>query len=289
MNVIATSAQVETPAEVNRLESLARRVETPCGDGVMVWRIWGEGEPLVLGHGAQGSWHHWLRNIEALSSKRMVIAPDLPGHGDSDAPETPGQAGISRALAVGLKEILGERLPVDLVGFSFGGVAFAFLAALHPEVAKRVILVGCGGLDTPHGHVDLKSARGLKGDERRAVLKHNLLNLMLQHEESADDFALWQLEANARRAKIDVPQIVLPDKLCFILRDVTVPVDAIWGELDRPHPDPAVQEEVLRRFKPNADFRVIEGAGHWAMYERAEQFNATLLDMLANPAWQESR
>lgn len=289
MTVLATSAQVETPAEVTRLESLARRVETPCGDGVMVWRIWGEGKPIVLGHGAQGSWHHWLRNIEALSSERMVIAADLPGHGDSAEPETPGQVGISRALAAGLKEILGDRLPVDLVGFSFSGIAFTFLAALHPEVAKRVILVGCGGLDTPHGHVDLKSARGLKGDERRAVLKHNLLNLMLHHEESADDFALWQLEVNARRSKIDVPPIVLPDKLSFILRDVTVPVDAIWGEFDGPHPDPAVQEEVLRRFKPDADFRVIEGAGHWAMYERADQFNATLLDMLANPAWKESR
>ena len=226
---------------------------------------------------------HWTRNIDALAEKRMVIAADLPGHGDSAMPATPGQAGISRALATGLREILGDALPADLVGFSFGGVAFTFLAALHPDVARRVILVGCGGLDTPVGHVDLKRASGLKGEERRAVLKHNLLALMLHGEDCIDEFALWQLVANARRARLNVPGLVLPDRLTFILPDVTVPVDAIWGEFDGPHPEPEVQEEVLRRFQPETDFRVVAGAGHWAMFERPDEFNRTLIDMLDQP------
>jgi pimeloyl-ACP methyl ester carboxylesterase len=273
----------DIPADVAALDARARRIETPCGDGTMVWRVWGEGDPVVLGHGAQGSWTHWIRNIGALAERHMVIAADLPGHGDSAMPATPGQAGISRAIAAGLREILGEALPVTLVGFSFGGVAFTFTAALHPDVAKRVILVGCGGLDTPIGHVELKRASGLQGEERRAVLKHNLLVLMLHDESSVDDFAIWQLATNARRARLEVPGLVLPDRLTFILPDVTAPVDAIWGEFDGPHPDPPVQEDVLRRFKPDADFRVIAGAGHWAMYERPEAFNATLLDMLDLP------
>ena len=37
---------------------------------------------------------------------------------------------------------------------------------------------------------------------------------------------------------------------------------------------------MIRRTHPNCDFRVIAGAGHWAMYERPEAFNAALLDML---------
>jgi pimeloyl-ACP methyl ester carboxylesterase len=76
---------------------------------------------------------------------------------------------------------------------------------------------------------------------------------------------------------------VIPDRVLQVLPQVRVPLDAIWGEFDRPHPDPHRQEEVLRRFQTGCDFRVIADAGHWAMYERAEEFNATLLDMLRQP------
>jgi pimeloyl-ACP methyl ester carboxylesterase len=91
------------------------------------------------------------------------------------------------------------------------------------------------------------------------------------------------LVTNARKARLQVPDLVIPDRLLRILPEIKVPVDAIWGEFDRPHPDPAVQEAVLRRFQPDLDFRVIADAGHWAMYERPEQFDAALLAMLARP------
>jgi len=275
------TAQADPAAIVADFEARARRLETPCGDGTMVWRIWGEGEPLVLGHGAQGAWSHWISNIDVLAQTRMVIAADLPGHGDSAMPPEQDHASISAAMAEGLRRIVPDARPVTLAGFSFSGVAFSYLAALHPDVVKRVILIGCGGLDTPLGHVDLKPARGLKGDERKAVLKSNLLGLMLYAPEAADDLAIHLLEKNARAARLSVAaELVIPDMLVKVLPRVKQPVDAIWGDHDRPHPDPEVQEEVIRRSHPAADFRIIADAGHWAMYEQAKAFNATLLDML---------
>ncbi|MCJ2178838.1 alpha/beta fold hydrolase [Novosphingobium album (ex Hu et al. 2023)] len=266
------------------LEARAERVETPCGDGTMVWRIWGEGKPLVLAHGAQGAWSHWVRNIEHLSRRRRLIVADLPGHGQSAMPETPDHEGISRALAQGLEHILGrEGLPVDLCGFSFGGVAFAHLAAFYPHVARRLVIVGCGGLDTPGGHPRLGRISGLTGDERRAALKANLLGLMLHHPDSADELAIHMLLPTAKAARLNVPHLVLPDRLVKILPRVRVPVDAIWGELDLPHPDPAAQEAVLRQVQPDTDFRVVPDAGHWAMYERPEAFEAALLGILDGP------
>lgn len=277
------------PAEfVAEIEGRARHVETPCGDGTMAWRIWGEdrgGVPVVLSHGAQGAWSHWIRNVDALAaSGRMVIAVDLPGHGDSADPVTPDHPGISAALAAGLRQILGEGRQVDLVGFSFGGVCFAYFASIHPEMVRRLILVGCGGLDTPLGHIDLRRVGGLQGQERQAALKANLLGLMLHHPESADDLAVHLLVRNARRSTINPQALVIPDRLAAVLPDVRVPVDAIWGEFDRPHPAPHLQEAVLRRSHPQADFRVVRDVGHWAMYERPEAFNETLLAMLGTTA-----
>lgn len=280
----SVTCETDPEALIASYEARAERIDTPCGEGTMAWRIWGEGQPVVLGHGAQGSWLHWIRNIDALVAAGFrVIAADMPGHGDSAMPATPDHAGIAEAIAAGLRQVLAGQLPADLVGFSFGGTAFSYTAAWHPDVARRVILVGCGGLDTPLGHVDLRRAKGLEGAERREALTLNLLGLMLHARESVDELALHQMVATARKARLDVPGLVLPDRLLHILPEVKVPVDAIWGEFDRPHPDPEVQEQVLRRIQPGTDFRVIAGAGHWAMYERPGAFDAALIDMLRQP------
>lgn len=273
----------EPEALLDDLACRAERVETPCGEGTMVWHIWGapSAEPLVLAHGAQGSWQHWVRNVETLAATRRVIAADLPGHGDSAMPDMPDHPGIARALADGLVRIVGENRPVDLCGFSFGGVCFAHLAAYHPQVARRLILVGCGGLGTPHGHVHLQRVSGLRGEERIAVLRANLLGLMLHHPESVDALAIDMLLPNAKRARLLGADLVLPDKLLRILPQVRCRVDAIWGEFDRPHPDPELQEAALRTVCPDAGFVVVPDAGHWAMYERPEAFDRVLVAMLA--------
>ena len=41
--------------------------------------------------------------------------------------------------------------------------------------------------------------------------------------------------------------------------------------------------DILRRHHPELQVRLIEGAGHWVMYEAADRFNATFLDLLAAP------
>lgn len=271
-------------AEVARVEALATRIDTPCGEGSLAWRVWGSGEPLVVAHGGTGSWSHWIRNVEVLARTRRVIAVDLPGHGDSALPETADHDGISAALAAGMDAVLGAGGSADFAGFSFGGVAFAQFALRHPERVRRLVIVGSGGLDTPHGHIDVQPVRGLEGEERTERLRLNLLGLMLHHRDTVDDLALHLLQANARKARLpSVPGLVIPDRLVRVLPDLRVPLDAIWGEFDRPHPDPALQEAVIRRHQPDTVFRVVEGSGHWAMYERPRDFEAALLDILSLP------
>jgi pimeloyl-ACP methyl ester carboxylesterase len=270
-------------AIVADLERRARRFETPCGDGALVWRTWGSGPPVLLAHGGHGAWSHWIRNIDALAAERTVWAPDLPGMGESASPPREDHEAISDALAAGLQQLIAPELPMDIVGFSFGGVATAHLAAFYPELVRRLILVDTGGLDLPTGPIDVRGIRGLEDAERRAVLRANLLSLMLHDPASADELALHLQATNGRRARIQAETLVLPDKLLRVLPRVSVQLDAIWGEYDGPHPDPAAQEAVLRRFHPDLDFRVIPGAGHWSMYEKPDAFNHTVLDLLSRP------
>src|SRR6266536_391255 len=98
MTADATSADF-----VAHIESLGARAVIPCGAGAMVWRIWGEGPPLVLLHGASGSWAHWIRNVLWLAARFRVLVPDLPGFGDSDMPPAPHTVdGLASVLAAGL-------------------------------------------------------------------------------------------------------------------------------------------------------------------------------------------
>jgi pimeloyl-ACP methyl ester carboxylesterase len=255
---------------------------------VLVWRAWGEGPPVLLAHGSHGSWSHWIRNLDALAAQRTVWAPDLPGYGESAMPPDQNHAAYCEILADGMRRVIVPEFPIDVVGFSFGGAMAAYLAIFHPDLVRRVIVVGSGGLDTPVGPVEMVRVRGLRGEERRAALRAVLLGLMLHNAASADDLAVHLQSINGPRGRLNPTPLVLPDKLSAALPRLPVQLDAIWGEHDRPHP-PADQEEVLRRYDPHIDFRIIADAGHWAMYERPEDFNRTVLELLDRPLRQSSR
>lgn len=72
-------------ANIISVMAIARRHKTVYDDRTTVWHEWGQGQPLVLLHGGSGSWTHWLRNLLPLvDAGYRVIAPDIPGFGESD-------------------------------------------------------------------------------------------------------------------------------------------------------------------------------------------------------------
>jgi pimeloyl-ACP methyl ester carboxylesterase len=268
---------------ISEVERRSRRFETPCGDGSIVWRVWGDGPPLLLAHGSHGSWMHWIRNIDALATARSVWALDLPGWGDSAPPPGEDHKAISDAVSNGLMQLLAGAAPLDMVGFSFGGVALAYLAGYYPNLVRRLILVDTGGLDTPMGDIKLQGTRGLDEAGRKAANRANLLALMLHCPESVDDLALHIQATGASKAKINPVPYVLPDMLLKALPQVTAQIDAIWGEHDQPHPNPAAQAQVLRTFQAEIEIKLVPDAGHWAMYENPEAFNTVLQCLLDSP------
>lgn len=102
--------------------------------------VGGEGEPLVLLHGWGSTWYMWRKVMPQLAEHYTVIAPDLPGLGDSEVPE----AGFDKATtAARIRELiqgLGHD-EVNLVGHDVGlMVAYAYAAA-HPNEVRRLVLV----------------------------------------------------------------------------------------------------------------------------------------------------
>ena len=77
MNTVSLPTDAEPPAIVADFECRARRFETPCGNGSLVWRTWGSGPPVLLAHGGHGAWSHWIRNIDALARELNKSAARL--------------------------------------------------------------------------------------------------------------------------------------------------------------------------------------------------------------------
>ena len=117
-----------SPAEiVDTIAGTARKVRTPCGEGSMVWRVWGSGEPLILLHGGSGSWTHWIRNIPELSRHYELWVPDIPGLGDSAMPPKPWiPASIADVVVAGIDEVFGNSSTVRMAGFPSAAISLAW-------------------------------------------------------------------------------------------------------------------------------------------------------------------
>jgi pimeloyl-ACP methyl ester carboxylesterase len=268
-------------APVTRLDAAARQIETPCGEGRMVWRLWGQGEPLVLLHGGSGSWRHWVRNIGPLAERRMVICPDLPGLGESAMPHPAADPGpVAAEVRAGIDLLLGDR-PYDLCGFSFGALLSGHIAAQAGPSLRSVTLVGAGALGPKRQITELVKVRSEVGAARIAAHRHNLAALMFADPRRIDAIALAIQEWNTRHARFKSRGFAGSTSLRDAIAQTEAPVALLYGERDAiAWPELELRFEALRSVQPEAWTGVIPGAGHWVAYEAAPAFNAMLIDML---------
>lgn len=279
------TAVLEPAAVVDALARVARKECTPCGDGSMIWRVWGAGEPLLLFHGGSGSWTHWLRNIPELASHYELWVPDIPGLGDSTMPPKPWTpASIAQVVVAGIDALFPGRSGLRIAGFSFGGHVAGLTAARLGNRVHELTLIGVAGLGLPaEPRAPFAKERTSMGPAERAeVHRQNLEVLMFADAANIDTLAVHLQSENMRRARFRSRPFAATDELARALAGVKAPLKTIWGTRDaiaRPSLDARL--DILRRHHPELQVRLIEGAGHWVMYEAAEEFNAAFLDLLS--------
>lgn len=273
------------PAEaLERLCALGDRIETGFDNGKVVWHLWGDGPPLVLLHGGYGTWAHWVRAIQPLARHFRLLAPDMPGFGESDSPAPPHSAEtLAAPLTEGIRQLLGAETRLSLAGFSFGGVISGHLAHLLKGRVDTVLLVGAGGLGAKRGEMAelIPRYEGMSATEVEAAHRRNLEILMFADPALVDPLALHIQTMNTAHHRVKSRPISFTDTLAQVLRKVDAPIKAIWGEMDATAGRYMGQrEEILRAIDPGLDFRLVPGAGHWVMYEAPEAFATLAIEML---------
>jgi pimeloyl-ACP methyl ester carboxylesterase len=276
--------ETELPPEALRVLARSTRLTTPCGDGNIVWHAWGSGVPLLLLHGGSGSWTHWVRNVEALAAAgRRVLVPDLPGCGDSARPPGGQDAdAIVPPLAAGLRELLGG-VAVDVVGFSFGGLVTVLLTAAHPELVRRIVLMGAPGMGLRSTRLPVANWRHAASEaEREAAHRTNLATWMVARPESIDAFSVALQGANVKRDRMLKRRLAMTDIVAQTLPQIACRVDAIYGELDSLYREgyPRLRPQ-LERAPRFGELVLLPRAGHWLQFEEPAALDRELLRLLA--------
>ena len=262
----------------------------------MVWHVWGDGPPLVMLHGGSGSWRHWALNIRELSRHYRLYVADLPGLGDSSLPpklfdtnDFPGSVDhLAEITCTGIDELLPPGAPFKILGFSFGSITGGYVAARMQDRVEHLALVGPASLGLPWGGIQghRKSPKYATNDaEIKEFHRHNLHLVMFGDAANIDDLALHLQIECVTRARLRSHRISGTDTLLRALKRLHMPFSALWGEGDvYSLPSLESRPALLRTLQPEADCRVIDGAGHWVMYEAADAFNAAILEQLGATA-----
>ncbi len=229
----------------------------------LAWLQAGSGLPLILFHGYAGDAGWWQRNLAALAQSRSVYALDLPGFGGSRLTHS---YSFERSIAVLARWIeLNGLAPADLVGHSMGGELAVMLAARHPDLVRRLVLLAPAGLpfDTRALGLMTRALRSrLEADPRfTPIVAGGALR--------AGPRLLWHAFRQIRTSDIrpDLPRLRAPTLI-------------VWGVKDRllpPRNAAAIAAAI-----PGAEVRVVPG-GHDLFFNQARTVNALIQSFLDRP------
>jgi pimeloyl-ACP methyl ester carboxylesterase len=241
----------------------------------------GEGEPLLLLHGAGGN-PGWLAYHQALAQRCTVYAPSHPGYDRSSRPDW---ISTMNDLAHFYRQFIEELslAPVHLLGFSMGGWLAAEIAAMCPAYLKSLILVDAAGIKPEVGDiaeilmVSQDVAKKLRFYDPTQVPDYDtVVHRQLTPEEDA---VQWRNREMTSRLCWK-PYFHNP-KLPAYLRGVKVPALIVWGKYDAIIPLNC--GELYQQALSNSRLHVIDRCGHSPALEKPQEFLQTVQAFLSKP------
>jgi pimeloyl-ACP methyl ester carboxylesterase len=250
----------------------------------------GDGPPVVLLHGLACGRRMWFHQIRALRRRFRVIAYDLRGHGQTDAPAAAtdySAALLARDLTGVLDALKIERAAI--VGFSLGGGPALALAASKPERVSRLVLADVGaGADEPI-KTEWMARRWVKqiaqGEIDELVcdmLRSDLFKVYAQRNARSREHMAGLIRATPLDGlRFTLSEVLAKRKSLFhltgVLKSVRAPTLVLVGEYDYTCSKAA---RLLAATIPNAALKIIKASGHMSPLEQPAAFSAALMEFL---------
>jgi len=265
------------------MEPIASR-QVKSGDAEIVYRVLGEGPPVVLLHPFPANHEFWLPVAQPLTARYRIILPDLRGHGDSGVGE--GEATMAKHasdIARMMDDADVGRAP--LIGVSIGGYA---LFEFWRKNRGRVAALGLCNTKAPADSAEARSGRLQAANdvlERGAELFFESMIPRLLGKttrEARPDLVEGALRMMRKMSPEDVAQVQRgmaerPDSV-DTLKTINVATLLVTGDEDILT---GVNEaELMRQHISGSQVRVIPKAGHYSPWERPEEAGKLLREFL---------
>ena len=243
----------------------------------------GDGPPLLLIHGYLGSHSAWDEAVDGLSPHFRTIAPDLPGFGESEKPPAaryPYNVDVFAESLVDLVAAL-DLGRIAVCGHDLGGAVALMMAARHPSVVERLVLVD--PIVYPH-KADLFSRLALAPIVGPIAFKQlagpGIFGAFFRRRSYATSegapaekvprlFEAFNAPAAREAAYATLESLADTRTLVALLPRVHAPALVVWGRNDRLLP--LEHGRRLARELPNARLEIVE-AGHSPHEEAAGAF-----------------
>ncbi len=236
----------------------------PVDDIQMYYAIYGKGDPVLLIHGGIGNTEEFGFLVPALAESHEVIVSDGRGRGRSTSSDKP----FSYALMADDELALLDHLGIDkvaLVGWSDGAIIGLDIAIRHPERLTRLFAYGANY--TPEG---VKASAGdtptFKAGFARCAANYARLS------PTPDGF-------DALVARMSEMWATQPNYTKDQLRAIRVPTVIFDGDHDEVV-EPAQRAEMAELI-PGAKLVIMKDTSHFAMWQKPDEFNATVLEFVA--------
>jgi pimeloyl-ACP methyl ester carboxylesterase len=253
---ITTRAQEATPALTPNAPG-----ETVALNGADIYyEVYGEGDPVVLVHGCCGTGEDWGNQIPAfLDAGYQLIVIDSRGRGHSSHGPEPLSYELMASDVLGVLDHLGID-QAALVGWSDGAVIGLEIGIHHPERLTKVVAYGANYIPegvVPEADEATPSAEATPGADPAVEDMDPVF---------AELLALWEVAPNFTEEQ---------------LKSISVPFLILDGEEEEViRPDQPVR---LAELIPGATLVLMPGVGHFAMFDKPDEFNRIVLEYLASP------
>ncbi len=242
----------------------------------------GEGEVIVLLHGFCGSSRYWEEVIPVLSESYRVIAPDLPGHGESSSTlKNYSIADIADIIKGLLDQLNIEK--VTMFGHSLGGyITLAFAENFSDQLNGFSLVHSTAFPDSEEAKKGrTANVEKIKNDGIKPFID-GLVPKLFSPDHQEEDY----VETAKQIGYVTPPKGAMstltamrdrPDRN-QVLETTSLPVLLIAGEDDQIIP----AENTFSVNRNNIKQVLIENSGHMSMYENQQKLISEMKDYLKN-------